>query len=255
MGGWVLVAAALAAGCSGSGGGDDLATDDLASADLSASSDLAMPQPDLAADFAVLDGPEPDLTSAGDDGGVSYLDLTSALWSLTNDVGESSAMSPSATLSSLQPDQATVSIDGTGSGCTCNAQHVVLALPKSFDCSGASVEFTYTTALMSADDAGASQNTSSVLLKMLDASGGEVGFFSASEQSGPSSCAVNLDNGEFPATPILHEGINTIDLFSLQSGVDGVCIGTFTQLDVALEGWACASGAGSVTSLSNLRVY
>jgi hypothetical protein len=215
--------------------GADLSTDDLAPGDLAQSG-----------------------SDGGADGNVSpHLTLNSQQWELDNDRGENPTWPPIIDLTALDPVQASVAAMGfngdAGTACTCNAQHAQFALPATFDCSTATIEFDYTTAA-GAGGFGAT-NTTSLLFRFAN-SGAGAGFLSVSEQTGASGCAISiLPTMHFPSPALLHEGHNSFPLSALTAASDGSCTGTFDRLDISLEAFACSSADTSTATISNVWVF
>jgi hypothetical protein len=231
----------FAAGCSNSpapdAGATDLARDyttDLAKAqDLAAPGDLAAP-PDLAAspDLAV----SPDLATAPDLAAAPISLQTS--WAFSEDA--QATTDPTATITAQSASSIAVSYSGSG-GCGCSAQRATLNLAATYPCAGSTLDFDWATS-------SAMDFTHSTALR-IDFSGG--GSFFASAYAGHSNCAPQLSN-TFPTPPELQVGHNTIALGALSAGVDGSCNGSFSSLDVHVEGYTC-SGVVTAT-LSNLAI-
>jgi hypothetical protein len=183
------------------------------------------------------------------------LDL-SGPWSFSEDANQNDP-APAMTLDSSSASSVTVTYDGAdGQKCDCNSQHLVIPLGKTYDCSSATLELDYHTA-------GKFGATSSSAVSIRFCSGGkcdESGFyggnqFLGSEQAGHSNCAMPWSN-DFPATPALVEGRNTVKLADLEMKQAGQCNGSFDTIDVHVQGYACFQGADNATStLANLRVY
>jgi hypothetical protein len=176
-------------------------------------------------------------------------------WQFSMDANQNSP-APTVALAGMSPNMVAVVYNGgDGSKCDCNAQHLVIPLGKSFDCSKATLDFDYGTS-----GSFGYTSTSSLSIRFCKGSCPTGGFyggaqFLASEQTGHSNCAIPWANA-FPGAPQLHEGRNTVPLGSLQSSVNGSCSGTFDTIDVHLQGYACFKGKDTgVATLQNLRVY
>jgi hypothetical protein len=177
-------------------------------------------------------------------------------WAFSEDANQNDP-APSMTLDSSSTSSVTVTYDGAdGQKCDCNSQHLVIPLGKTFDCDAATLQFDYHTS-------GSFGATSSSALSIRFCSNGKCddgGFyggnqFIGSEQTGHSNCAMPYDN-DFPTTPALVEGRNTIALAGLQAKQAGQCNGSFDTIDVHVQGYACFEGADKATStVANVRIY
>jgi hypothetical protein len=176
-------------------------------------------------------------------------------WAFNQDANQNSP-APAMTVDAQSDQSVTVSYEGaTGDKCDCNAEHLVIPLGKSFDCSSATMEFDYAAG-------GSFGPTSTASLSIRFCQNGkcdEGGFygndqFLGSEQAGHSNCAIPFANS-FPAAPQLVQGHNKVSLGKLEASMNGKCGSSFDTIDVHMQGYACfKTDLGSAT-LSNLRIY
>ncbi len=176
-------------------------------------------------------------------------------WKFVQD-GNQNNPAPVMTLNGASAEQVTVSYNGRdGQQCDCNAEHLVIPLGKTIQCSTGTLEFDYHTS-------GSFGNTSSSALSIRFCTGScsEAGFyggaqFIGSEQAGHSNCAIPFGNN-FPSAPQVHEGHNVISLSSLSGSLNGSCSGGFDTIDVHMQGYACFQMTDTGTStLANLKLY
>jgi hypothetical protein len=133
----------------------------------------------------------------------------------------------------------TVTCGGSLFACGCAEQHLVMMLPRSFNCAATTMAFDWsTTGTFSTQGSPA-----------LEVSFPGAGYFLGSPYVGHSTCAPTLGN-TFPSPPHVTTGHNTIPLALLVTSADGTCNGVFTSVDVQMLCYSC--GASFTLTLSNL---
>jgi hypothetical protein len=155
--------------------------------------------------------------------------------------------------------------------CGCNAQHLNIALGKTFQCASSTLEFEYaTTAVMGPLD------TPAVDIRFCTGpcpevdGGGSPQFYTGPQYVGSpfapvsSNCAYEWENDAgtaslnfFPASAQIKTGQkNTVALGSYAAPASGdACTGSFDTIDVHLQVYNCSAAQTGTSTLSYLRIY
>jgi hypothetical protein len=210
-------------------------------------------------DVGQKDRPSPDAPKVDaqkkDAPGPLKVDL-SGKWDFCQD-GAAGVTLPYMNLGTVTSSSVTVGYDGGAAGalCDCNAMHLVIPLGRTFPCSSTTMEFDYNSTGTFSDT-----STSSLSIRFCNGTCSTAAHYSGAQFLGStltnkSACAY-LFTDQFPATPQLKNGHNTISVGSLKPSLNGSCTGSFDTIDVHLQGYGCLKGKDQGQStLSNLQLY
>jgi hypothetical protein len=160
-----------------------------------------------------------------------------------------------------------------GADCGCNAQHLNIALGKSFACASATLAFDYATTAVAT-----STNTPAVDIRFctgpcpsVDGGAGGPYFYTGAQYVGSpfapaanSSCGYEWENDAgtaslnyFPASAAVQTTqTNVIPLGTYAAPASGdACNGSFDTIDVHMQVYNCFPTETGTSTLSNLRIY
>ena len=225
-------------------------------------------------------GPTDDGSSGGcptgwvSSAGVCVLDLTGS-WAPSTDANsdgpDTVASIGTVTATSVSVVQTHTGM--SGSDCGCNAQHLNIALGKTFSCASSTLAFDYATTVMMSTD-----NTPAVDIRFctgpcpsVDGGAGGPYFYGGPQYVGSpfapaavSSCGYEYENDAgnaslnyFPASAAISvTSTNTIPLGTYQApSAQDSCTGTFDTIDVHMQVYNCFTTQTGTSTLSNLRIY